>query len=44
MPEHIVLSPPLPVLQYILDYLYDTKLADRKALHEVRFDNIFMHG
>ncbi|KIM86748.1 hypothetical protein PILCRDRAFT_4640 [Piloderma croceum F 1598] len=34
-PNHIALSPPLPVLQYILDYLFNTEPADRKALHEV---------
>src|ERR1700685_1952352 len=33
--EHIALSPPPQVLEYIVDYLRVTDAADRKPLHEV---------
>ena len=37
-PNHIALSPPPQVLQYILSYLLDTPATDRKELYEVRFN------
>jgi hypothetical protein len=32
---HIVLSPPPQVLRYVMEYLGETDVADRKPLHEV---------